>query len=145
LTASRAISNATPMIRVVSGSNFWSPRNGVIGMIPIRSPCHSTKRERQSRIRQLHADNDPNSRLDQGEVYSRRAGMLLGPRPGLLMIRPAYYMTRTSRDAPAAFGARFRSGAHSSQPRKWRAFKIAIAAAYRRASLIQGVRLLTTK
>ena len=58
---------------------------------PIRSPSHSTKRERQSRFRQLRADNGPNSRLDQGEVYSRRAGML----------------TRTSRDAPAAFGARF--------------------------------------
>jgi hypothetical protein len=39
LTVARAISNATPMIRVVSGSNFWSPRNGVIGMMPIRSPC----------------------------------------------------------------------------------------------------------
>src|SRR5262249_45472870 len=90
------------MIRFVSGSNFWPPRNGVIGMIPIRSPSHSTKRERQSRFRQLRADNGPNNRLDQGEVYSRRAGML----------------TRTSRDVPAAFGARFRSGAHSSQPRK---------------------------
>ena len=73
---------------------------------PIRSPCHSTKRERQSRFRQLRADNGPNSRLDQGEVHSRRAGMLLGGSAGLLMIRPAYYMTRTSRDAPAAFGAR---------------------------------------
>jgi hypothetical protein len=40
LTASRAISNATPMIRVVSRSNLWSPRNCVIGMIPIRSLFH---------------------------------------------------------------------------------------------------------
>src|SRR5262245_50803579 len=48
------------MIRVVSGSNFWPLRNGVIGMIPIRSACHSTKRERQSRFRQLRADNGPN-------------------------------------------------------------------------------------
>src|SRR5262249_61608756 len=29
---SQSISNATPMMRVVSGSNFWSPRNGVIGI-----------------------------------------------------------------------------------------------------------------
>jgi hypothetical protein len=34
--------------------------DGVIGMIPIRSPSHSTKRERQSRFRQLRADNGPN-------------------------------------------------------------------------------------
>src|SRR5262249_39411183 len=32
--AARAISNAAPMMRMVSGSNFWSPRNGVIGMDP---------------------------------------------------------------------------------------------------------------
>jgi hypothetical protein len=50
---------------------------------------------------------------------------VLGTCPGLSMIRPAGYMTRTSwlHDAnklgcTASFGARFRSGAHSSYPFK---------------------------
>jgi hypothetical protein len=32
----------------------------------------------------LCADNGPNSRLDQGEVYSRRAGNALGRESGLI-------------------------------------------------------------
>src|SRR5262249_34575154 len=73
LTAERAISNATPMIRVVSGSNVSSPRNGVIGMMPIRmpicSPCHFCKppKEKPKPV-------SPISKPSRGQAEPRQGG-----------------------------------------------------------------------
>jgi len=84
-------------------------------VIGIRSPCHSIKRERQNRFRQLRANNGPNSRLDRGEVLFPASRDALGREVFKIAIAAAYRRASLMRETADRVSAPTRRGHATGQ------------------------------